>query len=113
MIFDGSLKTIQLNKTVTESDFLVWSEHLRKILNSGNYEGFCHFKSESTIDNNLQLVWQFLKTLFQNNPKEAQLKILGYSIDKVNKLTSQFLNKENEVENNQVDEKKVNKHMCV
>ncbi|XP_060837577.1 protein transport protein Sec31A isoform X2 [Rhopalosiphum padi] len=80
--FDGSLKAVQLNKTVIESDLLVWSDHLSKILNNGNFEGFCHNKSEMTSDDNLQLVWKFLKTMFQNNPKEAQLEILGYSTKK-------------------------------
>ncbi|XP_026808724.1 protein transport protein Sec31A [Rhopalosiphum maidis] len=80
--FDGSLKAVQLNKTVIESDLLVWSDHLSKILNNGNFEGFCHNKSELTSDDNLQLVWKFLKTMFQNNPKEAQLEILGYSTKK-------------------------------
>lgn len=80
--FDGSLKAVQLNKTVIESDLLAWSDHLSKILNNGNYEGFCHNKSELTSDDNLQLVWKFLKTMFQNNPKEAQLEILGYSTKK-------------------------------
>ncbi|KAE9536634.1 hypothetical protein AGLY_007036 [Aphis glycines] len=80
--FDGSLKAVQLNKTVIESDLLAWSDHLSKILNNGNYEGFCHNKSELTSDDNLQLVWKFLKTMFQNNPKKAQLEILGYSTKK-------------------------------
>ncbi|VVC27705.1 Hypothetical protein CINCED_3A002881 [Cinara cedri] len=77
--FDGSLKTIQLNKTVIEPDLLLWSEYLQQILNNGNYEGFCHHKSELTLDDDIQLVWKFLKTMFQNNPKEAQLELLGYS----------------------------------
>jgi len=88
--FDGSLKTVQLNKTVIESDLLVWSEYLSKILNNGNYEGFCHSKSELTPDDNLQLVWKFLKTMFQSNPKEAQLEILGYSIKKVSGVVSNY-----------------------
>lgn len=79
MSFDGSLKTIQFNKLVVEPDLLLWSEHLRQILNSENYEAFCHHKSELTSDDDLQLVWKFLKTIFQNNPKEAQLELLGYS----------------------------------
>lgn len=77
--FDGSLKTIQLNKTVIEPDLLLWSEYLRQILNNENYEGFCHHKSELTPDGDLQLVWKFIKTMFQNNPRKAQLEILGYS----------------------------------
>ncbi|XP_060863802.1 protein transport protein Sec31A [Metopolophium dirhodum] len=80
--FDGSLKAVQLNKTVIESDLLVWSEHLSKILNNGNYEGFCHSKSEMTPDGNNHIIWKFLKTMFQSNPKEAQLEILGYSTKK-------------------------------
>jgi len=102
--FDGSLKTIQLNKTVIDSDLLVWAEHLRKTLNSGNYEGFCHHKSELTPDNDLQLVWKFLKTMFQSNSKEAQLEILGYSAEKVNKVASQIYNNINKVENNSTNE---------
>jgi len=98
--FDGSLKTIQLNKTVIDSDLLVWAEHLKKTLNSGNYEEFCHHKSELTPDNDLQLVWKFLKTMFQSNSKEAQLEILGYSAEKVNKIASQIYNNINKVENN-------------
>lgn len=90
MSFDGSLKAVQLNKTVIESDLLAWSDHLSKILNNGNYEGFCHNKSELTSDDNLQLVWKFLKTMFQNNPKEAQLEILGYSTKKVGSMASNY-----------------------
>lgn len=101
MSFDGQLKTINLNKTVIEPDLLVWSEHLRQILNNGSYESFCHHKSELTPDNDLQLVWKFLKTMFQNNPKEAQLEILGFSTEKVNNLAYQFHNnKTNGVEKN-------------
>lgn len=79
MSFDSSHKAIQLNKTVIESDLLVWSEHLKNTLDSGNYEAFCHHKSELTPSNDLQLAWKFLKTMFQNNPKQAQLELLGYS----------------------------------
>lgn len=43
-----------------------------------------------TSDDNLQLVWKFLKTMFQNNPKEAQLEILGYSTKKVGSIDSNF-----------------------
>lgn len=82
MSFDGPLKAVQINKTVIESDLLVWSDYLTKILNNGNYEEFCHSKSELTPDDN-HLEWKFLKTMFQSNPKEAQLEILGYSIKKV------------------------------
>lgn len=99
MTFDGALKTIQLNKTVIESDLLLWSEHLQNTLNNGNYEEFCHRKSESTPDDDLQLVWKFLKTMFQSNSKEAQLEILGYSTEKVNKIAAQFCNNRNGVEN--------------
>lgn len=113
MSFDGSLKTIQLNKIVTESDFLVWSEHLRKILNTGNYEDFCHYKSESTPDDDLQLVWKFLKTVFQNNAKNAQLDILGYTIEKVNKLGSQFCNKANGSEQINTGNNEVNKYIVL
>lgn len=97
--FDGALKTIQLNKTVIESDLIVWSEHLRNTLNNENYEEFCHRKSELTPDNDLQLVWKFLKTMFQSNPKEAQLEILGYSTEKINNIASQCYNNKNGVEN--------------
>lgn len=96
--FDGSHRTIQLNKTVIEPDLLVWSEHLREILNNGNYEEFCHHKSELTPDKDLQLVWIFLKTMFLNNPKEEQLKILGYSIDNVCNITSLYYNNTNGIE---------------
>lgn len=89
MSFDSSLKAVQLNKTVIESDLLVWSEHLSKILNNENYEEFCHNKSELTPDDHLELVWKFLKSMFQNNPKEAQLEILGYSTIKVSGVASQ------------------------
>lgn len=99
--FDGSNKSIQLNKAVIEPDLLVWSEHLRNTLNSKNYEEFCHQKSELTPDNYLQLVWKFLKTMFQNNSKEAQLEILGYSIEKDSK-TSQLYNDTNGVEGKNV-----------
>lgn len=105
--FDGSLKTIQLNKTVIESDLLVWSEHLRNTLISGNYEEYCHNKSELTPNNDLQLVWKFLKTMFQNNPKQGQLEILGYSTEKVN--TSSQLYNTNEAEN--IDENKAVKNI--
>lgn len=101
--FDGSLKTIQLNKTVIESDLLIWSEHLRNTLTSGNYEEYCHNKSELTRNNDLQLVWKFLKTVFQNNPKQGQLELLGYSTEKVN-ISSHLYNK-NEAEN--INENKV------
>lgn len=107
MSFDGSLKTIQLHKTVNESDLLVWSEHLRNTLNGGNYEDYCHNKSELTPNNDLQLVWKFLKTMFQNNPKQGQLEILGYSIEKVNE-SSQLYNT-NETEN--IIDNKVIKNM--
>lgn len=99
MTFDGAQKTIQLNKTVIESDLLVWSEHLQNTLNSGKYEEFCHRKSESTPDDDLQMVWKFLKTMFQSNPKEAQLEILGYATENINKIASQFYNNRNGVEN--------------
>lgn len=103
--FDGTLKTIQLNKTVIESDLLVWSEHLLNTLNNGNYEEFCHRKSELTPDDDLQLIWKFLKTMFQSNSKEAQLEILGYSTEKIIKTASQFHNNTNGVENSpNVDE---------
>lgn len=82
-----------------ESDLLVWSEHLQNTLDNGNYEGFCHLKSELTPNNDLQIAWKFLKTMFQNNPKQAQLEILGYSAEKCSNLASQ-LNKINGVENN-------------
>lgn len=97
--FDGSLKTIQINKTVIEPNLLLWSEHLREILNNGNYEEFCHRKSELTPDKDLQLVWIFLKTMFLSNSKEEQLKMLGYSTEKVFN-TSQFHNNTNKVEKN-------------
>lgn len=93
MSFDGSLKTIQLNKTVIEPDLLVWSEQFREILNSGSYEEFCHHKSELTSDKDLQLVWTFLKTMFQSNSKEEQLNILGYSTEQVSNVISQLYNK--------------------
>lgn len=105
--FDGSLKAIQLNKTVIESDLLVWSEHLRNTLTIGNYEEYCHNKSELTPNNDLQLVWKFLKTMFQNNPKQGQLEILGYSTEKVN-ISSQLYNT-NEAEN--INNNKVVKNM--
>lgn len=100
MSFDGLENSVQLNKTVIESDLLVWSEHLRKILNNGSYEEFCHNKSELTPDNDLQLLWKFLKTMFQNNSKEAQLEILGYSPEKVSNLVFQSHNNTNGFENN-------------
>lgn len=103
MSFDGSNNSIQLNKTVIEPDLLVWSEHLKKTLNNGNYEEFCHQKSEMTPDNYLQLVWKFLKTMFQNNSKEAQLGILGYSIEK-DSITSQLYNDTNGVGKKNYDE---------
>lgn len=104
MSFDGSLKTIQLNKTVIDSDLLVWAEHLRRTLSSGNYEEFCHNKCELTPDNDLQLVWKFLKTTFQSNPKEIQLDLLGYSTEKVNNIASQFYNNLNGFKKNSTDE---------
>jgi len=84
--FDGSLNIVQLNKTEIESDLLVWSDNLMETLNNGNYERFCHNKIELTPNDNLHLAWKFLKTMFQNNPKEAQLDILGYSTEKVSYL---------------------------
>jgi len=101
--FDGSLKTVQLNQTVINSDLLVWAEYLRKTLSSKNYEEFCHRKSELTPDNDLQLVWKFLKTMFQSNSKEAQLEVLGYSAEKINNRASQFYNNINGVEKNSID----------
>jgi len=88
--FDGSLKAVQLNKTVIESDLLVWSEHLSKTLSNGKYEEFCHSKSEMTPDGNNHIIWKFLKTMFQSNPKEAQLEILGYSTKKVSSVVSDY-----------------------
>lgn len=88
MSFDGSHKTIQFNKTVIEPDLIIWSEHLKRILNNGNYEEFCHHKSELTPDNDLQLIWKFLKSMFQKNSKEAQLRILGFSTEKVSNVSS-------------------------
>lgn len=87
-----------------DSDLLVWSEHLRKTLNNGNHEGFCHHKSELTPDDDLQLVWKFLKTLFQTNSKETQLEILGYSTEKINNVASQFYNS-NGIEKNSNNDK--------
>lgn len=114
MTFDGALKTIQLNKTVIESDLLLWSEHLQNTLNNGTYEEFCHRKSELTPDDDLQMVWKFLKTMFQSNSKEAQLEILGYSTDKINKIASQFYNNRNGVENSpNGDEVNENKYICL
>lgn len=83
---------------MVEPDLLLWSEHLRQILNSGNYEAFCHHKSELNSDDDLQLVWKFLKTIFQSNPKEAQLELLGYSNKTVSYITFfAFFNNRNRV----------------
>lgn len=100
MSFDGSLKTIQFNQTVVESDLVIWSEHLKKILDNGNYEGFCHHKSELTPDNDLQLIWKFIKSMFQNNSKEVQLQILGFSTENIGDIAPQCYNNINGVENN-------------
>lgn len=81
-----------MNRTVIESDLIVWSEHLRNTLDSGNYEAFCHHKSELTPNNDLRLAWKFLKTMFQNNPKQEQLEILGYSSEKICNVASQLHN---------------------
>lgn len=104
MSFDGSLKTIQFNQTVVESDLVIWSEHLKKILDNGNYEGFCHHKSELTPDNDLQLIWKFLKSMFLNNSKEAQLEILGFSSEKNSNVASQCNNNTNGIENNSIND---------
>lgn len=83
----------------------MWSEHLRKTLNNGNYEGFCHHKSELALNNDLQLVWKFLKTMFQTNSKKTQLEILGYSTEKINNIVSQFYNNSNGIEKNSDNDK--------
>ncbi|XP_050440594.1 protein transport protein Sec31A isoform X2 [Adelges cooleyi] len=93
--FDGPLKTVQINNTITEPDLVVWSDNLRKTLQDESYELFCKQKSEITPDNALKQVWDFLEAMFHEKPKEAQLKILGYSAENAIDVATQFCSKKN------------------
>ncbi|XP_050520813.1 protein transport protein Sec31A [Daktulosphaira vitifoliae] len=101
---DGALKTVQINKTITEPDMLVWSENLRKTLNNECYDTFFNEKCKTT-DTNIQQTWEFISSMFQDKPKEVQLKILGYPVDIMDDVATKFQN------GNYSDENKIKNHL--
>ncbi|XP_065669505.1 protein transport protein Sec31A isoform X6 [Hydra vulgaris] len=71
-------KKVYISQVVTENELLIRSHELESSLISGNLLEYCEHKISVESAQNEKLLWQFLKSNLENEPRMEFLKLLGY-----------------------------------
>eukprot|EP01127_Copromyxa_protea_P009478 TRINITY_DN2246_c0_g2_i1.p1 TRINITY_DN2246_c0_g2~~TRINITY_DN2246_c0_g2_i1.p1 ORF type:complete len:610 (-),score=126.11 TRINITY_DN2246_c0_g2_i1:30-1742(-) len=107
---DGNPSKIEVHKvTIKDSEFLDKAKKLHFALSENKFGEFCDEKIQTLSGEGDSGVWEYLKLLFESDPRSALLNKLGFDPEKMTKEISGFLENMETVEKSKNDESETEK----
>lgn len=69
---------VAITQVITESELIDQTNRLDEVLNQSNLSDYCRQRADQTLDQHTRLVWYFLKSNFEENPRLEMLNLLGF-----------------------------------